>query len=69
METGGEMGINGDDLYNVKEYGAVGDGVTLDTPAIQAAIDACGINDGGTVVIPKCVFRTGIIRCATSFDL
>jgi len=36
---------------DVRDYGAVGDGVTDDYDAIQAAISACGVN-GGTVVFP-----------------
>ena len=41
------------DWINVKDYGAVGDGVNDDTAEIQAAIDACGAADGGTVFFPK----------------
>lgn len=36
---------------NVKAYGATGDGITNDLPAINAAILAAGIN--GTVIFPK----------------
>lgn len=38
-------------VYNVKAYGAVGDGTTDDAAAIQAAIDAAAVA-GGTVLIP-----------------
>lgn len=38
-------------IYNVHDYGAVGDGIHNDAPAIQAAIDACYINGGGQVVL------------------
>ena len=41
--------------------GATGDGVTLNTKAIQKAIDQLAANGGGTLEIPKGVFRSGAI--------
>jgi polygalacturonase len=43
----------------ITEQGAVGDGKTLNTKAIQAAIDSCSSSGGGLVVIPEGVFITG----------
>ena len=38
--------------YDVKNYGAKGDGKTLDTPAINKAIEEAAANGGGTVYFP-----------------
>jgi polygalacturonase len=48
-------------VYNVRDYGARGDGSTKDTAAIQSALDACATNGGGRVVVPEGVYLTGSI--------
>ena len=47
--------------FNVIEYGAKADGQTLDTKAIQKAIDECSQNGGGTVEFPAGTYLTGTI--------
>lgn len=44
------------DVVSVKDFGAVGDGITDDTAAIQAAIDAMGSRGGGEVHAPAGVY-------------
>jgi len=46
-------------IYNVLDYGANGDGKTINTKAIQKTIDAC--MEGGTVYIPKGRFVSGAL--------
>ena len=38
-------------LYNVNDFGALGDGKADDSKAIQSCIDTCSENGGGTVVL------------------
>ena len=45
--------------FDIAAHGAVGDGRTLNTKAIQSAIDACAQAGGGTVTVPPGVFITG----------
>jgi alpha-L-rhamnosidase len=46
---------------SVQEAGAVGDGRTLNTPRIQAAIDRLAAQGGGTLVVPRGEFLSGAI--------
>jgi hypothetical protein len=49
-------------IYNVRHFGAKGDGKTLDTAAFQAAIDACAKDQGGTVLVSAGKFLIGSIE-------
>lgn len=46
-------------VFDVTDFGAVGDGVTVNTKAIQAAIEAC--TPGGKVLVPAGVFKSGAV--------
>lgn len=45
------------DVVNVKDFGAVGDGVADDTNAIQSAINFCASRNGGYINIPSGVYK------------
>lgn len=53
--------------FNVKDYGALGDGKTNDTKAIQAAIDAC--SDGGAVILSGGTYMSGQIKLKSNMTL
>ncbi len=55
--------------YVVSDYGAVGDGATLNTTAIQKAIDTAAGDGGGTVTIPKGKFLSGSIFLKPGVEL
>ena len=56
-------------LFNVRDYGATGDGVTLDSPAINRAISAAAQTGGGTVWVPAGRYLSGSIRLANNINL
>jgi hypothetical protein len=55
--------------YNIRDFGAKGDGKTLDTKAIQAAVDACFADRGGIVLVPAGVFVTGTVELKSNVTL
>ena len=61
--------LTGARVFNVREFGAKGDGHTLDTVAIQSAIDAAHKDQGGTVLIPAGTFVVGTIELKSNVTL
>lgn len=56
-------------VNNINQFGAAGDGVSTNTAAIQAAIDATQAAGGGTVEIPAGVFLSGPFTLASHIRL
>ena len=56
-------------FFNVRDYGAVGDGKKLDSPAINKAIEACSAAGGGTVWVPAGNYLCGSIHLANNLNL
>ena len=67
--SGSPDNLLGAKVYNVRDFGAKGDKVTLDTIAVQAAIDACFKDGGGTVLVPAGVFQIGMIELKSNITL
>ncbi len=55
--------------YDVRSFGAKGDGVSIDTPSINAAIDAAANNGGGTVIFPAGVYASYSIHLKSNVAL
>ena len=55
--------------FSILQFGAKGDGATLNTDAFRAAIQACSKAGGGRVVVPAGTFRTGPIELASRVAL
>jgi len=49
-------------VYDVRDFGAAGDGISLDTDAINAAIEAAAATGGGTVHFPAGTYPSFSIR-------
>lgn len=55
-------------VFNVSDHGAVGDGKTVNTKAIQAAVDACARVGGGRVVVPGGTFISGPVFLKSNIE-
>ena len=59
----------GNGVFNVRDFGAAGDGKALDSVAINRAITACAAAGGGTVWLPAGRYLSGSIRLTNNLDL
>lgn len=58
-----------DNSVNIKDFGGVGDGVTLNTEAFRKAISALDKQGGGRVVVPAGIWLTGLISLKDNIEL
>lgn len=58
-----------DRTIDIRDYGAVGDGVTVNTKAFADAIAACVKAGGGRVLVPAGIWLTGAIHLKSNIDL
>lgn len=58
-----------DAIFNVTNFGAVGDGVANDTPAINRAIEKCNASGGGTVMFPAGKYSAASIHIKSNVRL
>jgi len=65
MQADMEKGL----VFNVRDFGAVGDGATNDGAAIQRAIDACAASGGGRVVLHRGAFLSGTVHLRSHVEL
>lgn len=57
------------DTFNIIRFGAKADGLTLNTKAINDAIDACSKKGGGVVLIPEGFWLTGPVELKSNVNL
>ncbi|MXV49485.1 glycoside hydrolase family 28 protein [Pedobacter sp. HMF7647] len=57
------------DTFNIVKFGAVPDGITLNTKSINAAIAACNAKGGGVVLIPGGLWSTGPVELKSNVNL
>ena len=55
--------------YNIRSFGAVGDGKSLDSPAINTAIESAFANGGGKIIVPAGIYLCGSIHLKSNIEL
>lgn len=63
------LGLQANGIYHVRDYGAKGDGKTLDHVAINKAIEAATTAGGGQVVLPPGTYLCGSMRLKSNVEL
>ncbi len=61
--------ISSEGIFNVRSFGAVGDGRNLDSPAINKTIEAAAAAGGGTVLLPAGTYLSGSIQLESNIHL
>jgi alpha-L-rhamnosidase len=67
--AGGPVFAAGPVRFDISEHGAIADGQTVNTTAIQAAIDQCAAGGGGVLVIPRGEFISGSLFLKPGVDV
>ncbi len=67
--VGAQIAPEGSQIYNVTDFGAIGDSTTLNSTFIQAAIDTCSANGGGIVTFNAGSYLTGSVYLKANVHL
>jgi len=67
--TQAEGHASGPHSFSVRDYGATGDGATLDTTAINQALEACARVGGGQVLLPPGRYLSGTVHLRSHVTL
>ena len=67
--SAGVVPADGSHVYIVTAHGAAAEPDVISTIGIQAAIDACSADRGGTVLVPRGQFRTGTLHLRSGVEL
>lgn len=57
------------DTFNITKFGALPDGLTLNTKSINAAINECSTKGGGVVIVPAGLWLTGPVELKSNVNL